>query len=35
VYAWRSPGSIGGCHGVDEFPDLRTRSGSAGLFRLG
>src|SRR5215470_4608288 len=35
VYAWCSPCRIGGCHGLDEFPDLRTRSGSAGLFRLG
>src|SRR5215469_10677564 len=35
VYAWCSPCWIGGCHGLDEFPDLRTRSGSAGLFRLG
>ena len=35
VYAWRSPGWISGCHSLDEFSDLRTRSGSAGLFRLG
>src|SRR5215471_10855486 len=35
VYAWCSPCWISGCHGKDEFPDLRTRSGSAGLFRLG